>query len=313
MNRHRASHTSHILSRGFIFTALILLTLCVSSISIYGITQPTDDSEYSGDANYPSVIDMHKLERIQVRAHSYVVYDIAERRVIYGKNDTEPLPLASITKTMTALTACEYQTKLDAVSISESDVATEGGSILAADTTWPLMPLIQYMMTVSSNDAATAIARNVGKVIDIEHPYDAFITEMNNNAQKFGMVTAVFYNPSGLDISSTKAGAYASARDVAKLFSEIKRCNKAFETTTANTAEISEGGHMYLVANTNHFADMTPGLVASKTGFTDLAGGNLAVKVDRGLGQEIVVVVLGSTREERFTDISKILEALARR
>lgn len=283
----------------------------MSSISIlFSLYEPEEIEE---DARVASVVDVHKLEKVDVVAHSFVVYDIATKQFIFGKNEAEILPLASITKTMTALTACGYRDKVDEVSISESDIQTEGASILSADTTWKLIPLLQYMMTVSSNDAAVAVARNVGKEIDMERPYDAFIEKMNSNAKLFGMHTAIFANPSGLDIDTKSAGAYASARDVARLFAETKRCREAFETTTTNSAHISEGDRVYTVENTNYFADKTPGLIASKTGFTDLAGGNLAVRVDRGLGQEIIVVVLGSTRDARFNDTSKILEALARR
>lgn len=311
MSRGKTSQTSHILSRGYIFASLILLTISVSSISIlFSLYEPKEAEE---DARVASVVDVHKLEKIDVEAHSFVVYDIATKEFIFGKNETEVLPLASITKTMTALTACEYRDKINEISISESDLETEGSSVLIPDSSWKLIPLLQYMMTVSSNDAAVAIARNVGKEINIEHPYDAFIEKMNSNAKLFGMHTAVFSNPSGLDIDTKTAGAYASARDVARLFAETRRCREAFETTTTNSAHISEGKRVYTVENTNYFADKTPGLVASKTGFTDLAGGNLAVRVDRGLGQDIIVVVLGSTREARFKDTSKILEALARR
>lgn len=315
MSRGPSSQTSRILSRGYIFSSLLLLTICVSSISIFDLYRDGLEQAKVEDLNTTlgSVIDVRRLEKIEVKAQSFAVYDMRTRHIIFGKNDTAPLPLASITKTMTALTACEYYDRVSEISISESDIATEGISLLSPNTSWPLMPLLQYMMTASSNDASTSIARNIGVLIDPERPYDAFIAKMNSNASLYGMKNSIFSNASGLDMDTSTAGAYASARDVAKLFAETRKCSEAFETTTSNIAHIEERGHIYSVANTNYFADNTPGLIASKTGFTDLAGGNLVVRVDRGLGQEIIVVVLGSTREERFSDTSKILEALARR
>jgi D-alanyl-D-alanine carboxypeptidase len=47
----------------------------------------------------------------------------------------------------------------------------------------------------------------------------------------------------------------------------------------------------------------------SKTGYTDLAGGNLAVVFDAGIGHPVAVVVLGSTKEERFTDVQRLVRA----
>jgi D-alanyl-D-alanine carboxypeptidase len=51
-------------------------------------------------------------------------------------------------------------------------------------------------------------------------------------------------------------------------------------------------------------------LIASKTGYTDLAGGNLAVAFDAGVNRPIVIAVLGSSREERFSDVEKLASAV---
>ena len=61
--------------------------------------------------------------------------------------------------------------------------------------------------------------------------------------------------------------------------------------------------------NTNPLVATVPGVLASKTGYTDLAGGNLALAFDAGLGHPIVAVVLGSTYDGRFSDIRKLIVA----
>lgn len=63
------------------------------------------------------------------------------------------------------------------------------------------------------------------------------------------------------------------------------------------------------VKNTNEAVERFPGLIASKTGFTSLAGGNLAVAFEAGPMYPIIIVVLGSTLEERFNDIEKLIWA----
>ena len=68
-------------------------------------------------------------------------------------------------------------------------------------------------------------------------------------------------------------------------------------------------GFTHNVENTNTSAAAIPGLIGSKTGFTDLAGGNLAVVFDVGLSRPVIAVVLGSTKETRFTDIEQLVNA----
>lgn len=61
--------------------------------------------------------------------------------------------------------------------------------------------------------------------------------------------------------------------------------------------------------NTNQIVNFLPGFVAGKTGFSDLAGGNLAVVVDTGYQHPLIIVVLGSTFEGRFSDVITLYKA----
>jgi D-alanyl-D-alanine carboxypeptidase len=61
--------------------------------------------------------------------------------------------------------------------------------------------------------------------------------------------------------------------------------------------------------NTNQGVVQVPGALLSKTGFTDLAGGNLVVVFDAGMAHPVAVVVLGSTVEGRFTDVKRLMDA----
>ena len=70
-----------------------------------------------------------------------------------------------------------------------------------------------------------------------------------------------------------------------------------------------ENGNKASAFNTNEALGAIPGLIMGKTGYTDLAGGNLAVVFDVGLSHPVIAVVLGSTIDGRFTDMKQIVPA----
>ncbi|MEK7136063.1 MAG: hypothetical protein AAB821_00505, partial [Patescibacteria group bacterium] len=100
-------------------------------------------------------------------------------------------------------------------------------------------------------------------------------------------------------------GSYGSVRDMALLMSYIikEKPNLMTVSTKPSISSKSATGQTYFGSNTNDIVGKIPGLIASKTGYTLSAGGNLAVAFDAGLAQPIVIVVLGSTKDGRFTDV----------
>ena len=80
-------------------------------------------------------------------------------------------------------------------------------------------------------------------------------------------------------------------------------------TTEYSTAITSAQGYTHEAVNTNYYLSRIPGLIGSKTGYTDLAGGNLVVAFNAGLDRPVIVTVLGSTRHDRFTDVQKLVDA----
>jgi D-alanyl-D-alanine carboxypeptidase len=69
-------------------------------------------------------------------------------------------------------------------------------------------------------------------------------------------------------------------------------------------------GDYHETENTNDIVNRIPNLIGSKTGYTDLAGGNLTIAFDLGLNRPIIITVLGSTRDERFSDVLKLVAAV---
>ena len=81
------------------------------------------------------------------------------------------------------------------------------------------------------------------------------------------------------------------------------------EATRYKTLEFTSAQKTYVAKNTNAVIDKIPNAIASKTGFTDLAGGNLVVAFDAGLNRPIIVSILGSSEEGRFTDVLRLIGA----
>jgi D-alanyl-D-alanine carboxypeptidase len=257
----------------------------------------------SKEASTPTVFNQSAFTSVSVRAKAYVVYDIVDEKIISEKNGELSLPLASITKVMTALTARIHAPPNAKITISQSSV--DGGYDLGLkkNQVWKLDELLKYSLVFSSNDGAQAIADGLGG-------RDTFVKEMNNDAILLGLQLQ-FTQPAGLDIGG-KLGGEGSAYEVAKLFAIARRrFPEVLDATTKTRVNVvSSTGPVKGIPNTNQDIENLLGAEASKTGFTDEAGGNLAVVVDVTVGRPVAIVVLGSTREERFSDMEILYKAL---
>ncbi len=233
--------------------------------------------------------------------------DLQTHTVLYAKNAETQLPLASLTKLMTILTASEILSPDDTVTISKEALAIEGDSGLRLGERWRVKDLIDFTLVVSSNDGAHALALAAAEKAGETN--EAFIARMNAKAHILDLGQTFFIDDTGLDISTTSAGAYGSARDVAAIISYIARTDPTLiEGTTASSATFkSLDGYVHRGENTSLVISSLDGAIGSKTGFTDLAGGNLAVVFEPIPGRPVAAVILGSTRDGRDTD----MEALA--
>ena len=251
----------------------------------------------------PPLFDPSAFADVNVVAKAYVVYDLTDKKVISSKNETTLLPLASVSKLMMAISAVTHKSLTDKITLHPESIEDGYDLGLSKGQVWSLGELLKYTLVFSSNDGAQAIADSFGgdKV---------FIPQMNTDAKVLGLTTT-FTDPAGRDLNG-KIGGLGTALDVAKLFAIARKdipelldaTSKSRVTVTASNGRISG------IPNTNQDVQMLPGAEASKTGFTDLAGGNLGVIVDITVGHPVIIVVLGSTREARFTDVNKLYTAL---
>lgn len=255
------------------------------------------------------------IQNVELTAKAAYVWDVKENKALFAKNENEALPLASVTKMMTALTAYENLPPETIVVIKREDLRPEGDSGLLVGERWKLKDLIDYTLLVSSNDGSAALATaRVQPGSDsaaIEAERTLFLASMNEKAQLIGLTNARFLNENGLDLDLIRAGAYGSAKDMATLFSYVvtKHPNLAEATQYEYLTITSLDKFRHTGRNTDTALGRFPSLIASKTGFTDIAGGNLVIAFDAGINHPIVISVLGSTVDERFEDVAKLVQA----
>lgn len=238
------------------------------------------------------------------------VWDVVNQRALFNKEADEQLPLASITKLMTALVAYELLEPKDTIEISLEALDQSGDSGLLGGEQFTAADLSNLTLIVSSNDGAYALAAAAGATLSKERPADTFVEAMNIRAEELGLTQTYFNNPTGLDVDMVKNGGYGSARDIAFLMEYIitKHPDLLEQTAVDETQVSNESGASHYAQNTNEIVADIDGLIASKTGFTDLAGGNLVVAFNAGLNRPIIAVVLGSTKHGRFSDILTLTE-----
>jgi D-alanyl-D-alanine carboxypeptidase len=249
---------------------------------------------------------------ISLRATAAYVWDVRAQRALYKKNETQTLPLASITKLMTALVTHELITDMTNVIVPGAAIKQEGNSGLLEGETLTIQELNELALVSSSNDAAFALANTAGALLGERDPTQQFIHAMNIRANELQLSSLAFLNTTGLDANLTTPGAVGNVKDVSFLLEYIieEYPEIVMITTESATRVYNSSGISHDAENTNAIVRKIPNLLASKTGYTDLAGGNLTVAFDLGLDRPIIITVLGSTRDARFTDVLTLIEAV---
>ncbi len=246
------------------------------------------------------------FDTVAVDAQAAIVYDLIDKRILYAKNAEAQLPLASLTKLLTVYSALTTLGPDSTITIPEEATRVEAPHSLSAGESFVLSDLARITLTASLNDGATALATTAANKLNTDIGA-LFAT----TATSLGLSETYALNGSGLDLSTAISGGYGSAHDIALLAGALVALapDVALATTEPSASATSYAGKVHTVKNTNPNVVHAPRLLLSKTGFTDLAGGNLALVFDVGLGHPVAVVVLGSTQEARFTDADVLVAA----
>jgi len=301
-----------------LLTAILTLLLGGAVLPrLHTMFNTDEDTEIINESSFTTASLVDKSEPpttfadLNLAAESVFVWDVHNQRILYSTNPDEQLPIASITKLMTALVAAKILTNDANVAIDNEALDQYGTSGLFENELFTKQALTDLMLLTSSNDGAYALASAAGQSLDKKDSANTFVKAMNIEAVELGLTNTYFINPTGLDIDAVQAGAFGSARDINFLMEHlILNEPDVLALTTELAAEVTSGsGFSHIARNTNQWVGTVPGLLGSKTGYTDLAGGNLVVALDAGLNRPVIITVLGSTRQERFTDVRKLIDA----
>jgi len=293
----------------FVILAVTLLLLLVISL----IINPRAEK---GDFPTRSEIATHPFSEVRLEAKAAYVYDARTKTVLFTKNENTRLSLASLTKLMSSLVADDSSPLFSVISVSKEALNSEGDAGLYRDEKWLLKDLLDFSLLTSSNDGIRAVALTLGALssagASTEGIINDFVGEMNKKAGELGLKNTYFLNVTGLDESDTKGGAYGTARDTGVLLEYIliNRPELLEATREVNVTFSSLDNKLHLAKNTNSIASEIPGLIASKTGSTATAGGNLVFIFDPELGRPFIITILGSTEKGRFEDARTLIDAV---
>ncbi|MBU1178481.1 D-alanyl-D-alanine carboxypeptidase [Patescibacteria group bacterium] len=242
---------------------------------------------------------------VELEAKSAIVLDGASGKVLFAKNSQQALPMASLTKMMTAVVVLESGVDLeDTLEIDGEMVGVEGADInLVPGEEMRVGDVLHGLLISSGNDAARALAKKVGGDIG------SFVEMMNAKGQAIGLKNTHFANPSGLD----EAGHFSTAEDLAVLANYVYQ-NPVFKEIVAlkesdiQSVNIGDNHHL---RNTNKLLQANYSyLLGGKTGYTEEAGFCLTTFAAEEKGQhQIVTVVLGSELNgQQFQDSKALIE-----
>ncbi|HEY8103015.1 MAG TPA: D-alanyl-D-alanine carboxypeptidase family protein [Gaiellaceae bacterium] len=230
-----------------------------------------------------------------VAAEAYVVQNAGTGEVLAAFDEREQLPMASITKLMTAIVALEHASVDDVATVSKRTAAVGESTInLVPGERVSLGDLLRAALVQSANDAANAIAAFVGG-----GSVERFVAMMNARASQLGLTDTHFVNPDGLDAP----GHVSSARDVTKLARVAM--NKPFIRETVRLVDTTAAGRR--LHTWNDLLSTFPNLIGVKTGHTNGAGWSEAAAARRG-GVTIYATLLGGqSRDGRNGDLAALL------
>jgi len=280
----------------------ILVGTAILALAVVFAPRPTPATVAVEEAPAPAATNAYA--EVALIGKAAIVYDLATDEVLFERNAKAQLPLASLTKLLTVYAAATSLPERAQITITEDALSADGESGFSAGETFAFDDLARLALVSSSNDATEAIALAAEAKRAQSGP-----NLLASAASAIGLSQTYALNGTGLDESTSVSGGYGSATDVARLAGALLQTapDIARASIQPQVSIRSTSGVVHTLPNTNPNTGLVPSILLSKTGFTDLAGGNLVVVYDAGIGHPIAIVVLGSTREGRFKDVETLL------
>lgn len=238
----------------------------------------------------------------QVNALSAVLIDGDTGRILWGKNEDVPMAMASTTKIMTAIVTLENADISRKTTISKNaTLAPPVKMYLQQGEVLTLEQLLYALLMQSSNDAAVAIAEDVGGNVE------NFCKMMNKKAKELGCIDTEFVTPNGLD----KGNHHSTAYDMALIGAYAIKNSEFIKISNTKNISFSSNKKSYSIVNKNQLLNSYNGAIGIKTGFTGKAGHCFVGAAKRG-NVTLVSVVLASGwgtagKAKKWSDTVKIL------
>lgn len=238
------------------------------------------------------------LEKPEIDAKSALVYDLTTDKILFEKNPSDKLPMASLTKIMTAIVALENYKENDKLRVAKDDLVGENSMGLSAGEALILKDLLYGLFLLSANDAAETIARGlpIGR--------DGFMKAMNNKAKSIGAINTNFTNPSGLEGDGRQ---YTTVYDLLVMTKYAMKFDlfRQVVSTVDYLIPATELHKEYYLYNETNLLTSYPGVKGVKTGYTPEAAFCLVTFLDYA-DHEIIAIILGS--DNRRAEMKELLD-----
>ncbi len=222
-------------------------------------------------------------------ASAYGVIDLETGQVIVSKNLSEKLPMASLTKVMTAVVALDLADPGEEFEVSPRAAAQVPTKVmLKPGERYALGDLLEHSLISSANDSTLVIKEGIDRKFGAE----VFIKAMNLKARLIGLKNTSFTNPAGLD----NYNHYSSVEDLAVLSAyALKNYPLIVNIVSKEYEDLTQGGYdnRFFLNNWNGLLGVYPGASGVKIGNTSKAGHTTIVTSERG-GKRVLAVVLGA-------------------
>ena len=232
------------------------------------------------------------VSKLGSKGKAGIVVDLSSRKVLWAKNPTSPVPVASLTKLMTASLLMEdiSSGRLDMATrlpVTSAATSVERSCVLGMQRGefYTAKELIAAMMINSHNDAAAQLAATIAGNVD------DFVVIMNKRASQLGLNSAKFNSPNGLPQGKSRQNSLCSVLDITRICENLMRYPQLMEFCRMRNYKLHTGKIVYSHNNLLRRRPV-PGLFGFKTGYTSKAGFCLAFGVNRK-GRRIIGCVAG--------------------
>jgi len=233
-----------------------------------------------------------------VYSRSAIVFDPVTNEVLFEKNAARTVPIASITKLMTALVFLDQSPDLaNTVEVTRTEITGGGKTQLRRGEEVALGDLLHMSLMCSDNVATRVLAKGSG--ISEEE----FLSQMNKKSLELGLTDTRFVEFTGLDERNV-----STATDVAKLLRAAADVEMIRSISTTRSYEFRSSRLPHHIGNTNRLLYSRYEILGGKTGFISEAGYCLVTWVRTG-GRDLIAVVLGApTNATRFADVVRLVQ-----